>query len=221
SRPVLNCAGGGTCATCMVEIIEGKELLSLRTDKEKLKRKPKKWRLACQTTVGKPDSTGLVVIQQLPEWKGHEWTLGKLLSTAAATAVESTVVAPMVESAAVAAAEVEATVVNSNGTEKGQIIATPVAGRNGQPKQATEGAKATIDCRCVENWCINNEGHAEGNIASTTLAKERLLQLHRLKCVLIVHSLLFILIHSFGEFNWEKVKLGPENDQRGIDENAV
>ncbi|XAR50667.1 hypothetical protein NMG60_11005055 [Bertholletia excelsa] len=75
SRPLLNCAGGGTCATCKVEVIEGKELLNPRTDKEKekLKQHPKNWRLACQTTVGKPDSRGLVVIQQLPEWKMHEW----------------------------------------------------------------------------------------------------------------------------------------------------
>ncbi|KAL8458314.1 hypothetical protein ACS0TY_035985 [Phlomoides rotata] len=79
SRPLLNCAGGGTCATCMVEVVEGRELLSPRTDKEKekLKRKPKNWRLACQTTVGKPDSRGMVVVQQLPEWKAHEWTYGK------------------------------------------------------------------------------------------------------------------------------------------------
>ncbi|XP_004486767.1 photosynthetic NDH subunit of subcomplex B 3, chloroplastic [Cicer arietinum] len=78
-RILLNCAGGGTCATCMVEVLEGKELLSPRTDKEKekLKRKPKNWRLACQTTVGEPDSTGVVVIQQLPEWKGHEWKYEK------------------------------------------------------------------------------------------------------------------------------------------------
>ncbi|EXB74549.1 hypothetical protein L484_026246 [Morus notabilis] len=76
SRPLLNCAGGGTCGTCMVEVIEGKELLSPRTDKEKekLKRKPKNWRLACQTKVGEPDSRGLVVVQQLPEWKSHEWS---------------------------------------------------------------------------------------------------------------------------------------------------
>ncbi|KAI3416928.1 2Fe-2S ferredoxin-type domain-containing protein [Psidium guajava] len=61
ARPLLNCAGGGTCATCMVEVVEGKELLSPRTDKEKekLKKKPKNFRLACQTTVGKPDSRGL------------------------------------------------------------------------------------------------------------------------------------------------------------------
>ncbi|KAF5207118.1 Photosynthetic ndh subunit of subcomplex b 3 protein [Thalictrum thalictroides] len=75
-RPLLNCAGGGTCGTCMVEVVEGKELLNYRTDKEKeiLKKKPKTWRLACQTIVGKPDSRGEVVIQQLPEWKAHEWT---------------------------------------------------------------------------------------------------------------------------------------------------
>ncbi|XP_075480407.1 photosynthetic NDH subunit of subcomplex B 3, chloroplastic [Primulina tabacum] len=76
ARPLLNCAGGGTCASCMVEVVEGRELLSPRTgkEKEKLKKKPKNWRLACQTTVGGSDSRGLVVIQQLPEWKSHEWS---------------------------------------------------------------------------------------------------------------------------------------------------
>ncbi|KAH9623017.1 hypothetical protein KSS87_007495 [Heliosperma pusillum] len=60
-------------------VIEGKELLSRKTDKEKehLKRKPKSWRLACQTTVGEPDSRGVLVIQQLPEWKAHEWKYEK------------------------------------------------------------------------------------------------------------------------------------------------
>ncbi|KAF2323436.1 hypothetical protein GH714_035449 [Hevea brasiliensis] len=81
ARPLLNCAGTGTCGTCMVEVIMGKELLNPRTDTEKeiLKKKPKNWRLACQTTVGKTDSRGLVVIQQLPEWKAHEWKYEKLL----------------------------------------------------------------------------------------------------------------------------------------------
>ncbi|GAB4842280.1 Photosynthetic NDH subunit of subcomplex B 3, chloroplastic, variant 2 [Ancistrocladus abbreviatus] len=62
ARPLLNCGGGGTCGTCIVEVIEGKELLSPRTDKEKekLKKKPKNWRLACQTTVGTADSRGMV-----------------------------------------------------------------------------------------------------------------------------------------------------------------
>ncbi|KAM2993931.1 hypothetical protein FF2_045966 [Malus domestica] len=80
-RVLLNCAGGGTCGTCMVEIVQGKELLTPRTDKEKehLKKKPKNWRLACQTTVGKPDSRGLVVVQQLPEWKAHEWKYEEVL----------------------------------------------------------------------------------------------------------------------------------------------
>ncbi|XP_027125009.1 photosynthetic NDH subunit of subcomplex B 3, chloroplastic isoform X1 [Coffea arabica] len=93
ARPLLNCGGGGTCGTCIVEVVEGRELLSPRTEKEKEKlkrvsflsltiitsprRNPRNWRLACQTTVGKPDSTGLVVIQQLPEWKMHEWNYGK------------------------------------------------------------------------------------------------------------------------------------------------
>uniref|UniRef100_A0A0F7GYW0 Photosynthetic NDH subcomplex B 3 n=1 Tax=Erodium foetidum TaxID=337372 RepID=A0A0F7GYW0_9ROSI len=79
ARPLLNCSGGGTCGTCMVEVIEGMKLLSRHTDKEKdkLKKKPKNWRLACQTTVGDPESRGLLVIQQLPEWKAHEWAVEK------------------------------------------------------------------------------------------------------------------------------------------------
>ncbi|KAJ6427515.1 hypothetical protein OIU84_023001 [Salix udensis] len=91
SRALLNCGGGGTCATCMVEVIEGKELLSPRTDneKEKLKKKPKNWRLACQTTVGDQDSRGLVVIQQLPEWKAHEWNYEKLLPSEMLSEIQS------------------------------------------------------------------------------------------------------------------------------------
>ncbi|KAJ8756117.1 hypothetical protein K2173_024664 [Erythroxylum novogranatense] len=79
-RPLCNCAGGGTCGTCMVEVLEGKHLLNPRTEneKEKLKKKPKNWRLACQTTVGTPESKGLLVIQQLPEWKVHEWKYKKV-----------------------------------------------------------------------------------------------------------------------------------------------
>ncbi|XP_026664312.2 photosynthetic NDH subunit of subcomplex B 3, chloroplastic isoform X2 [Phoenix dactylifera] len=53
-KPLLNCGGVGTCATCIVE-------------------KPKTWRLACQTVVGKQDSRGQMIIQQLPEWKAHDW----------------------------------------------------------------------------------------------------------------------------------------------------
>ena len=33
--------------------------------------------------------------------------------------------------------EMDAAVVSGNGTETGQIIATTIAGRNGQPKQVT------------------------------------------------------------------------------------
>ncbi|KAF8407083.1 hypothetical protein HHK36_006208 [Tetracentron sinense] len=35
ARPLLNCGGGGTCGTCIVEVVEGNGLLSARTDKEK------------------------------------------------------------------------------------------------------------------------------------------------------------------------------------------
>ncbi|PWZ41463.1 Photosynthetic NDH subunit of subcomplex B 3, chloroplastic [Zea mays] len=74
-KVLLNCSGGGVCGTCVVEVVEGKEMLSPKTEVEKelLKRKPKTWRLACQATVGNADSTGQMIIQQLPEWKIHEW----------------------------------------------------------------------------------------------------------------------------------------------------
>ena len=48
-----NCGGYGQCGTCIVEIVEGLENLSERTDFEerKLRRKPANYRLACQTLV--------------------------------------------------------------------------------------------------------------------------------------------------------------------------
>ncbi|WP_019502206.1 2Fe-2S iron-sulfur cluster-binding protein [Pseudanabaena sp. PCC 6802] len=50
---LTNCGGYGQCGTCIVEITEGGEQLSPRTDfeKRKLKRKPNSYRLACQTLV--------------------------------------------------------------------------------------------------------------------------------------------------------------------------
>ncbi len=50
---LTNCGGYGQCATCVVEIVEGLENLSPKTDFEvkKLKKKPDNYRLACQTTV--------------------------------------------------------------------------------------------------------------------------------------------------------------------------
>ncbi|MEM8720003.1 MAG: 2Fe-2S iron-sulfur cluster-binding protein [Cyanobacteria bacterium P01_G01_bin.39] len=48
-----NCGGYGQCATCIVEITEGMENLSPKTDFEqrRLKKKPDSYRLACQTLV--------------------------------------------------------------------------------------------------------------------------------------------------------------------------
>jgi len=53
---LTNCGGYGQCATCIVEIVEGMENLSPKTDFElrKLKKKPENYRLACQTLVNGP-----------------------------------------------------------------------------------------------------------------------------------------------------------------------
>ncbi len=50
---LTNCGGYGQCGTCVVEIIEGMENLSPKTDFELkvLKKKPESFRLACQTLV--------------------------------------------------------------------------------------------------------------------------------------------------------------------------
>ena len=55
---MTNCGGGGNCGTCIVEIVEGIENLSPRTDTESrfLKKKPDNYRLACQTLVNGPIS---------------------------------------------------------------------------------------------------------------------------------------------------------------------
>lgn len=55
---LINCGGYGQCATCVVEIVEGMENLSPKTDFEtrKLKKKPENYRLACQTLVNGPIS---------------------------------------------------------------------------------------------------------------------------------------------------------------------
>ncbi len=55
---MMNCGGYGQCGTCIVEIVEGMENLSPRTEVEnrKLKKKPESYRLACQTLVNGPIS---------------------------------------------------------------------------------------------------------------------------------------------------------------------
>jgi ferredoxin len=53
---MMNCGGYGQCGMCKIEILEGVENLSPRTDFEekKLKNKPASFRLACQTIVNGP-----------------------------------------------------------------------------------------------------------------------------------------------------------------------
>jgi len=50
---LMNCGGYGQCGTCVVEVVEGIENLSPRTEVEqrKLKKKPESYRLACQALV--------------------------------------------------------------------------------------------------------------------------------------------------------------------------
>ncbi|KAG6485568.1 hypothetical protein ZIOFF_054128 [Zingiber officinale] len=90
--PLLNCSGGGICGTCLVEVVElprsspPPSSLIQTTCCDNLQRfsddaayalqtlqKPKTWRLACQTVVGNKDTRGELVIQQLPDWKVHNW----------------------------------------------------------------------------------------------------------------------------------------------------
>ncbi|GAQ78903.1 hypothetical protein KFL_000200550 [Klebsormidium nitens] len=65
---LMNCGGAGNCGTCEVEILEGAELLSERTDAEYkyLKKKPDTYRLACQTIVGDKSNRGKVVVRKTP-----------------------------------------------------------------------------------------------------------------------------------------------------------
>ncbi len=55
---MMNCGGYGQCGTCVVEVVEGSENLSPKTEVElkKLKKKPESYRLACQTLVNGPVS---------------------------------------------------------------------------------------------------------------------------------------------------------------------
>ncbi|MEQ9359368.1 2Fe-2S iron-sulfur cluster-binding protein [Coleofasciculus sp. F4-SAH-05] len=55
---LMNCGGYGQCGTCVVEVVEGMENLSPRTEVEqrKLKKKPESYRLACQALVNGPVS---------------------------------------------------------------------------------------------------------------------------------------------------------------------
>jgi ferredoxin len=55
---MMNCGGYGQCGTCIVEVVEGLENLSPRTEveKRKLKKRADTYRLACQALVNGPVS---------------------------------------------------------------------------------------------------------------------------------------------------------------------
>ncbi|KAF7817213.1 photosynthetic NDH subunit of subcomplex B 3, chloroplastic [Senna tora] len=84
-KKVMNCRGRGLCGTCIVEIVDGNDILGEKTSTElkKLKMacslslslslmctyymKPESYRLACQTIVG--NNSGKVVVQKMPQYK--------------------------------------------------------------------------------------------------------------------------------------------------------
>ena len=57
--------------------------------------------------------------------------------------------------------EIEATVVDGNGTETGHIIATTIGGRNGQPKQ-------------VQCWGGVDFGRWDGGVAVCAVVEQRM-----------------------------------------------
>ncbi|TAF51738.1 MAG: (2Fe-2S)-binding protein [Oscillatoriales cyanobacterium] len=50
---LTNCGGYGQCGKCLIEIVDGMDNLSPKTDVEnrRLRKKPESYRLACQTLV--------------------------------------------------------------------------------------------------------------------------------------------------------------------------
>ncbi|MEB3293122.1 MAG: 2Fe-2S iron-sulfur cluster-binding protein [Synechococcales bacterium] len=60
---MMNCGGYGQCGTCVVDIVEGAEHLSPRTEVEerRFRNKPSTYRLACQTLVN-----GAIAVQTKP-----------------------------------------------------------------------------------------------------------------------------------------------------------
>jgi ferredoxin len=55
---MMNCGGYGQCGTCVVQVVQGMENLSPRTEFEarKLRNRPETYRLACQAVVNGPVS---------------------------------------------------------------------------------------------------------------------------------------------------------------------
>jgi ferredoxin len=65
-----DCGADGTCATCVVAIVKGEEILSPQKMQEKqILIKNPRWRLACKTTVGYGFQEGELTIRVNPrQW---------------------------------------------------------------------------------------------------------------------------------------------------------
>mmetsp|Transcript_14194 Transcript_14194/g.34206 ORF Transcript_14194/g.34206 Transcript_14194/m.34206 type:complete len:367 (-) Transcript_14194:97-1197(-) len=66
-----DCGAEGTCATCVVNIVEGSELLNKqKIQEEQILRKNPRWRFACKAIVGYGDREGKMTIKVNPrQWK--------------------------------------------------------------------------------------------------------------------------------------------------------
>mmetsp|Transcript_11850 Transcript_11850/g.14908 ORF Transcript_11850/g.14908 Transcript_11850/m.14908 type:complete len:330 (+) Transcript_11850:3-992(+) len=69
-----NCGGEGICGTCLVEVVEGKELLSEpdRVESMVLEKRPVRWRLSCRTIVGATNTPGSVTFKSMPQMEQKE-----------------------------------------------------------------------------------------------------------------------------------------------------
>jgi len=67
-----NCGGEGLCGTCLVAVLEGKELLSPpdRVEAMVLEKRPARYRLSCRTIVGVTNQPGKVVLKSMPTLEG-------------------------------------------------------------------------------------------------------------------------------------------------------
>ena len=76
-----DCGSDGTCATCVVGVTKGKDLLSPMGEQEAqiLSKKPR-WRMACKTVVGYGMAEGEMTLQVSPrQWEVQEQKVIKKL----------------------------------------------------------------------------------------------------------------------------------------------
>ena len=69
-----DCGGEATCSTCVVNVVDGGELLNpQKTQEQQMLVKNPRWRLACKAIVGYGDQEGSMTIKVNPrQWNDYE-----------------------------------------------------------------------------------------------------------------------------------------------------